>query len=260
MSEIEKFAGALKELADDLLSASKKRPASTGQAANNTQQPAKKARADEPAPSKPSSSYQKLKQTNRSLKETVEQLREVNQLQGISEAQRATLVAAIMREGGLEHTEPDAAAAAAASSEEKNPPAQQPPAQQQQQQQQQHPYAELQQQQMQQQQQQQQQLQQQQEPDLSDPNARRSYLAQMLGGAAGGGQGGPVAEARQALAQTLLQGLDQRLAAGEDPGLLGIAAMGVQQQQQAPGQADAQAAAQMLSEQYGTGAAQPGGN
>jgi len=255
MSEIEKFAGALKELADDLLSASKKRPASTGQAASNTQQPAKKARADEPAPSKPSSSYQKLKQTNRSLKETVEQLREVNQLQGISEAQRASLVSAIMREGGLESTEP-VAAAAASSSEEKNPPAQQqqqqPPAQQQQQQQQQHPYAELQQQQMQQQQQQ--------EQDLSDPNTRRSYLAQMLGGAAGGGQGGPVAEARQALAQTLLQGLDQRLAAGEDPGLLGIAAMGMQQQQQAPGQADMQAAAQMLNEQYGTGAAQPGGN
>ena len=240
MSDRAKFANQLKEFGDILLKIEAKEAEVKRSAAGQPQEQqhqAKKARVEEPAASQPipASSYQKLKDNNRSMKEVLEHLKEVNQMSNISDAHRATLITAIMREGGLEAGDSPASSSSSSSSSSAT-------------QQQQHPYEQLQQQQQQlqqQQQQQQQQPQQQPQEDQSrltipgDRAGRRTYLEEVLGpfGASlfASPEGGTDHQQQgfrnenAALNQTLNQTLASRLEAGEEPGLLGFAAMGSQQ-------------------------------
>lgn len=259
MSERVKFAHRLKELGEAFLKLEEDETAFKRSAASQPQeqqQQAKKPRTGEPAAqqSAPVSSYQRLRENNRSLKEVLEQLNAVNQMSNISEARRATLITAIMREGGLEGDDIPASS-------------QPSPSAAQQQQQQQHPYAQLQQQQQQQQgavggQPQQQPPQPQEDyPRLVVPGdraGRRTFLEKVLGpfGASlfanpegGMGHQQDFKNENAALDQTLSQALAGRLEAGEEPGLLGFAAMAANQRANNTGQigAGGLAAAQQLA-------------
>lgn len=209
-----KFGNRLKELGDMFLKMDEVEAKRTAAEQPQQQQQAKKARTEEPPTSQnaPPSSYQKLKGDNRSMKDVLDQLSAVNQMTNLSDAHRATLITAIMREGGFDDDD-----AAPPSSSPAVAPVQQ-------------------------QQQQQQPPQQQQTGDdsrsaiPSDRGGRMTYLQEVMGpfGASlfsdpQGGMGQDFRNENTAMGQFLNQTLNERRAAGEEPGLLGFAAMGSQQ-------------------------------